>query len=125
MIFEPMTLNRAIELYNKISQEIINNQLKLTLQEDIIFFTENFTRDYGTPKKQVKFYVEITHCEDCSNYAIQSKWFDTIEQAREWFEKDIDFLGEDYNAYIMQAEYDETSDSYGDIAEFEQIFKRS
>lgn len=125
MLFNSMTLEDAKEFYDKISKHCVNAKLKLNAQEDIIFFTNNFTQDYGSPVKKVKYYVEIVDCEDVSNYSIQSKWFDTYEQAKSWFDTDIDFLGENYDAYIMYAEYDETSDSYGDIEQLEQLFKRS
>lgn len=74
---------------------------------------------------QYKYYVEITHCENISEFIIQSKWFDTYEQAKKWFDNDIDFLGENYDVYIMYAKWDETSDSYGDIETLEQIYKRN
>ena len=123
MIFKAMTLKEAEQLYDEISKSCAQSKIKLMLQEDIIFFTDNFKQDYGSPPKKVKYFVEITHCEDASDFAIQSKWFDTYEQALDWFDNDIDFLGENYNAYMMYAEWDETSDSYGDIEKLEQIFK--
>ena len=101
MIFKPMLLKEAKELYDQISASCITGSFKTDLQEDIIFFTSNFSTDYGTPQKQLKYYVEISHCEDTSDYAIQSKWFDTYKQAVDWYTYDIDFLGENYNAYIL------------------------
>lgn len=125
MLFEPMTLKDAEEFYFKINNSCLSHDAKEEIFEDLIYYTENFERDYGSPMKKVKYYVEIVHCEDSSDYSIQSKWFDTLEQAREWFDINIDFLGENYDAYVMHAEWDETSDSYGDIEQFEQLFKRS
>ena len=123
MIFRPMTLKDASKLYDDIQQNMLPCTFRYDLLDDLVFFTENFTRDYGTPQKQVKYYIELRHCDDGSNYALQSKWFDTLEQAREWYKNDIDFVGEDYDAYIMYAEYDTTSDSYGDIEQLEQLTK--
>ena len=125
MLFKPMTLKDASKLYDDIQRNMTPCNFRYNLLDDLVFFTENFTRDYGSPMKKVKYYVEIVNCEDSSDYSIQSKWFDTLEQARDWFNTNIDFLGENYDAYVMYAEWDETSDSYGDIEQLEQLFKRS
>lgn len=125
MLFKPMLLKDASKLYDDIQQNMTPCNFRYNLLDDLVFFTENFTRDYGSPIKKVKYYVEIVHCEDCTDFSIQSKWFDTYDQAKEWFDKDIDFLGENYDAFVMYAEYDKTSDSYGDIEQLEQLFKRS
>ena len=125
MLFDAMTLKDASDLYDKIQASHINMNLKFDMLDDIVYNTDNFERDYGSPRLKVKYYVEIVNCEDCSDYSIQSKWFDTPQQAREWFDTNIDYLGENHDAYIMYAEWDETSDSYDDIEQFEQLFKRS
>lgn len=103
--------------------KVIYNQITDILEENDIHIKEFI--EYSKRQLSVKYYVEIVHCEDSSDFAIQSKWFDTYEQAREWFDKDVDFLGENYNAYIMYAEWDAERDSYGDIEQLEQLFKRS
>jgi hypothetical protein len=121
MLFKAMTLKEAEEFYDKIKISNIDNKVKLMMLEDIIWFTDHFRRDYGSPMKKVKYYVEIVHCEDSSDFAIQSKWFDTYEQATEWYKNNIEFLGENYDAYLMYAEWDETSDSYGDIDTYEVL----
>ena len=103
--------------------KFIYNRITDILEENSIHIKEFI--EYAKQQLSVKYYVEITHCEDASDFVIQSKWFDTKEQAKEWFKNDIDFLGENYDSYLMYAEWNAESDSYGDIEQLEQLFKRN
>lgn len=125
MLFKPMPLKDASKLYDDIQHNMTPCNFRYNLLDDLVFFTENFTKDYGSSTKKVKYYVEFVDCEDRSSYVIQSKWFDTYKEAHDWFDNDVDFIHDDYDAFMMYAEYDEESDSYGDIEQLEQLFKRS
>lgn len=56
-----------------------------------------------------KYYVEIYDCNDDNHqYLLQSVWFDTYQEAKEWKDK-IDFMVYDYvthlRADVMVAEF--------------------
>lgn len=101
-------------IYDKITDILEENDIHI---KDFIKYAER--------QLSVKYYVEIVDCEDRSSYVIQSKWFDTYKEARGWFDNDVDFIHDDFDAFIMYAEWDAESDSYGDIEQLEQLFKRS
>lgn len=49
-----------------------------------------------------KYYVEIVNDNDHdSNYIMQSKYFETEEQATEWFYYTIDFIDKNYFGCLM------------------------
>lgn len=55
MIFKPMTLTEAQELYNKLKATPTNTLVSI-LTDDIWFFTDGLTRDYGTMIKNEEEY---------------------------------------------------------------------
>ena len=73
-------------------------------------------------KKTIKYYVEFTddNLGITNNYVMQSKWFDTEEEARKWFtnlSRDLDF--NQLKVSLMKAEWDE--DEYFDIYQVEVL----
>lgn len=70
-----------------------------------------------------KYYIEICELGVLSDYILQSRFFDTEEQAIKWA-KDITFL--DYSYYdisLMSAEWDTEDDTYVDIQYVRNIQK--
>ena len=57
-----------------------------------------------------KFYIEIAYCNNSDNYVMQSKWFDTEEQALEWLNTTIDYC--DLIICLMSAVFDNESEEY-------------
>ena len=67
-----------------------------------------------------KFYIEIVYCHNSDNYVMQSKWFDTEEQALKWY-SDIEYVHENYNTYLMSSIFDENG--YTDIYQERRLDK--
>lgn len=61
-----------------------------------------------------KYLVEIQLKEDFDYVVLQSQWFDTTEEARNWFDALEYFNREFLTASIMSSIFDE-DDTYGDI----------
>lgn len=55
-----------------------------------------------------KYYVEFEHTADEESYCLQSKWFDTKEDAIKWYRTSFDFVRtDDIIVSVMKAEFDE------------------
>lgn len=68
-----------------------------------------------------KYYVEFENLEDYYSFCLQSKWFDTKDQALNWYKTNFDFIrNRTMVARIMSAEFDEY-EVYGDIKYEEDI----
>ncbi len=68
-----------------------------------------------------KFYVEFENTEDQHLFCLQSVWFDTKEEAIEWYIKYFDFAEMDTMCVsVMKSEFDENGD-FGDIVFVEDI----
>ena len=68
----------------------------------------------------LKYYVEFEHTADEESYCLQSKWFDTKEDAIKWYRTSFDFVRtEDIVVSVMRAEFDEYEFQFGDI-EFDE-----
>ena len=62
-----------------------------------------------------KYYIEMYwHPSSGENYVLQSKWFDTEEQAIHWAAQ-IDWVSENFDLYLMSAEWNTDGDYYEDI----------
>ena len=63
-----------------------------------------------------KYYIEIWHLEEELEkpYALQSKWYDTEEEALE-FAKQIEYLDDNFIKSLMSAVFDEQDEMIGDI----------
>lgn len=69
-----------------------------------------------------KYYVEFEHKSDDESYCLQSKWFDTKEQAINWYKESFDFVRtDDIIVSVMKADFDEYEFQYGDILFVEDI----
>ena len=53
-----------------------------------------------------KYYIEIAYEHGGDNYAMQSDWFDTKEEAVEWAKK-IVWVGDMWDLWLMSAIFDE------------------
>ena len=62
-----------------------------------------------------KYYIEMCwYPSNGENYVMQSRWFDTEEQAVQWAHQ-INWLSDNLDAYLMSAEWNVAEDCYGDI----------
>lgn len=71
--------------------------------------------------RTMKYCIEIGDLENPCEYILQSKWFDTEEQALEWT-KGILFWDNRYTISLMRSEWDSENDTYKDI-EFVRYLK--
>lgn len=68
-----------------------------------------------------KYYVEFENLEDDFSYCLQSKWFDTREQAFYWYKDSFDFIrNRTMIVRIMSSEFNENGE-YTDIKYVEDI----
>lgn len=108
------TLYEAVKEFTKAEPKIPQDRIELiysSLDEKI----DNVIVAYKIGTKTRRFYVEIYYRN--SNdipYIMQSKWFDTLEDAEIW-KSNIDYLNEDLNMDIMVADFwlDENGDVDG------------
>lgn len=54
MLFKPMTKAEAKDFYNKIKSSEMDMKMKKIVLDDLNFFTDNFEKDYGKKKEDVK-----------------------------------------------------------------------
>ena len=66
-----------------------------------------------------KYYVEVYSDLINEPYILQSKWFKTIKQAKEFIEQ-LDYLDEDFKIDIMKSKFDRDG-NYSDIEIAESI----
>lgn len=58
--------------------------------------------------KVKKYYIEFLHeNSEAENYDMQSKWFDTKKEAKEWYKNNFDFVSSDMYVYLMTAVFNE------------------
>lgn len=68
-----------------------------------------------------KYYVEFENTEDQNPFCLQSVWFDTKEEAIDWYIKYFDFVVQDTMCVcVMKGEIDEDG-NYGDMVFVEDI----
>lgn len=67
-----------------------------------------------------KYYIEVVWHNNSENYMLQSKWFDTEEQALEWA-YNIDYVVEYIDVYLMSSVWDIEKDIYEDIVVERQV----
>lgn len=68
-----------------------------------------------------KFYVEFENTEDQNPFCLHSVWFDTKEEAINWYIKYFDFVVMDTMCVcVMKSEFDENGD-FGDMIFVEDI----
>ena len=61
-----------------------------------------------------KYYIEVVWHNNNENYMLQSKWFNTEEEALEWA-NNIDYVVEYIDVYLMSSVWDVEKDYYEDI----------
>lgn len=70
----------------------------------------------------IKYYVEFEHTADEESYCMQSDWFDTPEEATEWFVNSFDFIRtDDVVVSLMKGELDIMGNLIGDVEFVENI----
>ena len=67
-----------------------------------------------------KYYIEVVWHNNKDSYILQSKWFDTEEQALKWA-KGIDYIVEYIDVYLMSSEWNNETDTYIDIEQERKI----
>ena len=67
-------------------------------------------------KDMIKRYFVEVYKANSGESIIQTQWFDTLEEAIGW-EKTLDALDREYNTSILESEYNEETDEYGDVIE--------
>ena len=68
-----------------------------------------------------KYYFEFKHIRSTDLlYDMQSEWFDTEEQAIEWF-KGFSYIS-NMHVYLMSSEWDEEDDTFTDIKFEKELF---
>lgn len=73
-----------------------------------------------TKQKIYKYYIEFCHIDDIEQ-RIQSKWFDSEEDAMKFFNDAFDYIAWDYETRLMYSEWDEENDAPIDIMVFKQL----
>jgi hypothetical protein len=71
-----------------------------------------------------EYYIEVysKHRADQEGYILQSKWFTSKKDAKEWLKSNIDYIDrKNYDIYLMGSKYDKFSDLYGDIEKIEVL----
>ena len=103
MIFKPMTLAEAKELYGQLKAEP-SNTLVADSMDDIWFFTDGLTKDYGAKKPTKRFRVVVTETQSYEMYVdAESK-----EKAEEFALDNYGELGEIFHtdAQVVNIEED-------------------
>ena len=67
-------------------------------------------------KDMIKRYFVEVYKVNSGELIIQTQWFDALEEAIGW-EKTLDTLDREYNTSILESEYNEETDEYGDVIE--------
>ena len=59
----------------------------------------------------IRYYIEFVHANSQEeNYDMQSKWFNTTEEARHWLSENFDFISDDISVFLMTAEFTDEGD---------------
>lgn len=69
-----------------------------------------------------KYYIEFVfeRNDPFNHYDLQSKWFDTEEEAIKWTES-FDYVETNISMYLMSAEWNEIEGFYGDIKQERRV----
>ena len=58
-----------------------------------------------------RYYIEFVHINSQEeNYDMQSKWFDTKEEAKQWLSENFDFISDDMSVFLMEADFVDEND---------------
>jgi hypothetical protein len=67
-------------------------------------------------KTITQYYVEFYQYGASDSYIMQSRWFDTQEEAEQWYETSFDFINHgEIGADLMAAEWDDEEGCHQDI----------
>lgn len=58
-----------------------------------------------------KYYLEFVHVNsEEENYDMQSKWFNTKKEAKQWLSENFDFISDDMSVFLMEADFVDEND---------------
>lgn len=58
-----------------------------------------------------RYYIEFVHINSQEeNYDMQSKWFNTKGEAKQWLSENFDFISDDISVFLMTAEFTDEDD---------------
>ena len=74
---------------------------------------------------KTEYYIEFVakhKTNDYSNYAMQSKWFETKRKALNWLKKSFDYINiSQMRIFLMSGTFNEDGDLEGDIEQVEEL----
>lgn len=68
-----------------------------------------------------KYYLEFVIHKTFNNYDMQSKWFDTEEEALKWLNDSFDYTSMQVEVWLMSAEWLGDLTTYGDIKQERRV----
>lgn len=58
-----------------------------------------------------KYYLEFVHVNsEEENYDMQSRWFNTKKEAKQWLSENFDFISDDMSVFLMEADFVDEND---------------
>ena len=58
-----------------------------------------------------KYYLEFVHVNsEEENYDMQSRWFNTKKEAKQWLAENFDFISDDISVFLMTTEFTDEDD---------------
>lgn len=100
MIFKPMSLQQAKKMSNDLKNEC--GTIVRIMQDDLNFFTNNFTTDYGAVDKMTdeQLYNEIMNCFawwEIEDEAKQEQKDNISQNNKQWLTEVLEWFEEDFN----------------------------
>lgn len=93
------------------------------LEENDIHISEFV--EYVKRQLKTKYYIEFVDKESSCDFLVQSKWFNSIEDAKQWLNNTFDYLDIDaLSIFLMKADFD-ANGNYGDITQVEDLTKET
>lgn len=71
--------------------------------------------------KNKKYYLEFVIRKTSNSYDLQSKWFDSEEEALKWLNDSFDYTSMQVEVWLMSAEWFEDLSTYGDIEQERRV----
>lgn len=71
--------------------------------------------------KNKKYYLEFVIHKTQNSYDMQSKWFDTEEEALKWLNDSFDYTSMQVEVWLMSAEWLSDLTTYGDIKQERRV----
>ena len=58
-----------------------------------------------------KYYLEFVHVNsEEENYDMQSRWFNTKKEAKQWLSENFDFISDDMSVFLMESDFVDEND---------------